>query len=751
MDAEEQTTQGLLAPSQECLASVKVFPLIPYLKRDVINTVDSPLSWEQLTASDINFAIVRPLVMKYARLRNMAVIYACMVVRSYFLAQSSSDLAHSGVMLSRATLCEIMALKLLNHFASSKIQLAAVLTTLWNPLAGAPADVIEEVKDAIGGDDEYDDNPQCAIEMAIATKAKTFLASPLVQSVVNDMYNGRIIVSIVSNRSMVADNYKQRATAMYDPRTAPILDHYRLRVPRYSVILHFVNIALLLMIFVACLWTQDVSRVTFWESLFLIFAVAFTLQEYTASKEYGWTIYLANIWNVFDTSFVLIFLGYLVLRVKGLWDNDAKVSKFAFDLLACGCCVLVPRLAFYAISSNVIILALRAMIAEFVFFIGIAAVCFSGILLTLYTLASDKWTLRSIAWLMVQIWFGNTYLSFGQATSFHPVFGPILMTCYAALSGTLLLTILICILSNTAARIDANATQEFLFQWTIATIEGVKSDALFSYQPPFNILAFIILKPASYFLSPRSLHSANVFLIKLTSFPALIAIAVYERQLASEQGLRESRKSASSLYHSIPRHIKNMPFVDYFVGSKSADLYEAIFEVEDSRDFGLFNDSEEDEPNLQWPHSSRNGDTGSPSRSPLSYHKSLISLPKRPQSQPPRSRKVSTLTPLSEQSGTANILHLDTSTPLSRLYSQRSNPLSSPLGPHPEDRNVDRLDSSMKRIEALLEECRDLPIRKLKDEMKELQDRQARIENILLTLTRGMRNETEHSPRQNTA
>jgi hypothetical protein len=73
---------------------------------------------------------------------------------------------------------------------------------------------------------------------------------------------------------------------------------------------------------------------------------------------------------------------------------------------------------------------------------------------------------------MVQIWFGNTYLSFGQATSFHPVFGPILMTCYAALSGTLLLTsayscessrcrslidglVLICILSNTAARIDA--------------------------------------------------------------------------------------------------------------------------------------------------------------------------------------------------------------------------------------------------------------------------------------------------------
>lgn len=50
------------------------------------------------------------------------------------------------------------------------------------------------------------------------------------------------------------------------------------------------------------------------------------------------------------------------------------------------------------------------------------------------------WTLKSIAWLMVQIWFGNTYLSFNQAASFHPFFGPILMTIFAALSNTLLLT-----------------------------------------------------------------------------------------------------------------------------------------------------------------------------------------------------------------------------------------------------------------------------------------------------------------------
>ena len=102
--------------------------------------------------------------------------------------------------------------------------------------------------------------------------------------------------------------------------------------------------------------------------------------------------------------------------------------------------------------------ALRAMIADFIFFIGIAAICFSGLLFTLHnlgtqvcfrplgvklmlpSLADDKWSVKAITWLMVQIWFGNTYLSFAQAESFHPIFGPILMTMFAALSNTLLLT-----------------------------------------------------------------------------------------------------------------------------------------------------------------------------------------------------------------------------------------------------------------------------------------------------------------------
>lgn len=750
---DEEQSESLLAPTPEFLASVKVFPLIPSIKRDVEKDIDTALSWEQLTASDINFAIVRPLVFKYARLDNMSAVYACFVVRSHFLSEAEQGLAYSGVMLSRASLCEILAIKLLGTFASSRIRLVAVLTASWSPLAGAPPDITQEVRGLIGDDEQYD--PQCALEMAIATEAKAFLASPVVQTIVNDIYAGRVVFSMSSNHSVLADNYKPRAIEIYDGRKAPFLDHYRLRVPRYGAILEFLNFALLLTTFLLCLSNQQVERLTAFEIVFIIFATAFTLEEYTASKEHGWGIYIANMWNVFDTSFVVVFLTYLGFRIKGLVHHDANASEMGFDILACGACILFPRLAFFAVSNNVVVLALRAMIAEFIFFVGIAAICFSGLLFTLHSLAADTWSVKAIAWLMVQIWFGNTYLSFGQAKSFHPIFGPILMTGFAALSNTLLLTILISILSNTFARIDANAKQEYLFQYAISTIEGVKSDALFSYQPPFNLLAFIILWPLSFVLSPRSLHSANVFLIRLTSFPTLIVIWIYERYLAQGQWRDNSPDAANSMYSRFTRKMKSLPLFD-LLGTHSTDIYDAIFDVEMSHDTDIFFDSEDEMPashflsshdSLHFPPSHGTAPQTAPIpqfESPTPRIRRHASLPRstllgRSKSRrdglspsvSPRSRKITLPAMASSTSG--EIPTIGPHSPLSRLYLGRNNASATQL---------DRVNSAAARVEALLEDVRGLPVNRLKDEMKELQDRQARIENLLLMLTRGMRNET---------
>jgi len=137
----------------------------------------------QLTASDVNFSIVRPLVFKFARLKNLAVVYACLVVKSYFIEEAEKNLAFAGgthhysissksfydismlVNQSRACLCELLAMKLLAHFASEHMQLVAVLTTSWDPLTGASEDVVAEIRQYLGGNDDDLNYPQSALEV----------------------------------------------------------------------------------------------------------------------------------------------------------------------------------------------------------------------------------------------------------------------------------------------------------------------------------------------------------------------------------------------------------------------------------------------------------------------------------------------------------------------------------------------------------------------------------------------------------
>ena len=77
-------------------------------------------------------------------------------------------------------------------------------------------------------------------------------------------------------------------------------------------------------------------------------------------------------------------------------------------------------------------------------------------------------------------------------------------------------------------------------------------------------------------------------------------------------------------------------------------------------------------------------------------------------------------------------LSIGARSPLARLFSSRRDG---------EEDNSDKLEDSIRRVSALVEEAKTLPINSLKAEMKELQQRQARIESLLMTLTRGMRNE----------
>jgi len=111
-------------------------------------------------------------------------------------------------------------------------------------------------------------------------------------------------------------------------------------------------------------------------------------------------------------------------------------------------------------------------------------------------------------------------------------------------------------------------------------MENIKSDALFSYQPPFNLLAFIVLRPLSWVVTPRSLHRVNVALIRITSFPVLVAIAVFERHFRRRQG---TFSTISLPGEEATQHRKPSVF-DALTNSTTISLLEAMFEADTNSD-----------------------------------------------------------------------------------------------------------------------------------------------------------------------
>ncbi|KAF8688934.1 Receptor-activated Ca2 -permeable cation channel, partial [Rhizoctonia solani] len=721
MDPEVQLRLPLDVPAEQDLLNQPVFPLIHAIKKDVEERIDASLSWDQLNAVDVNYSIFRPLVFKYAKLRNYAIVYACLVVRTHFIESASQDLAFAPLKLTRADACELLALKLLRRFTGNSdnpVDLFSVLTVSWDPLQGCPDSCMSDIRE-ITGEDIRNADRVSALEIAISSEAKRFIASPLVQTCITDIYNGRVVFSAPATRgSILADNYKQRHVQVYDVHNTPWLDHYRLRVPRYRGIMEFVDFAILLFLFVLCLHNKSFSTMNWSEIVFIIFAFGFLLDELTAALEHGWDIYIQNMWNGFDLAFATIFIVYLGCRCRGLVKDDFWWNDLAYDILACGACILFPRLAFFAIKNNLIILALQGMIAEFFVFIMLAAVCFSGLLFTLWTLSrgSATWNLRKIAWLMTQVWFGNTFLSFTVAESFHPIFGPILMVMFAALSNTLLITIMISILSNTFARINEHASEEYLYQFAISTIEGVKSDALFSYQPPFNILALLFLYPLSTCLSPRQLHTANVFLIRITSFPQLIVIGVYERCFAPGSRFIATTKAAgSSMFDSVSRQFR---LFESFMGTSRDDVMGAIFEIDVPPSVtNAFSTEDDREPGME--DSAEFGKAQEPDETRQGRPEIVLSPTPR------RSRSRTSRTYREEQ---------PPNSPLARLFGTVRQRAISAQGDALGD--IRKIGEAMENLKEAA-----MPGDKLRQEIKELSERQARIETLLLTLTRGMRGE----------
>ncbi|CAO2656409.1 Nn.00g052120.m01.CDS01 [Neocucurbitaria sp. VM-36] len=535
-------------------ADLQVYYNIHRIRRLILAVLEDPYTTEQLREPRMNVLIVKPLVDRLYDEEDISIVYCLLVNRMQFLREQQFQQHHRTVDLTRANLCELVAMKILRRHDEEStgkpglLHLAHILVAPFQPFQGAPEERcpprhVSEYQ----GQGDYE-GKLTALEVAIVSESKVLLSSSASQKVIDAVYRGRIVYTPTTFIDIIPDHYKHKPISLYDPRKAPLLNQYRLMVPRTRNVIEVVQFIILLALYSWCMTVRKDHFLTNAEIVFILYGGGWVLDELISCLEHGWEVHTQELWAFLDVTFAGIFIIYFSMRVHGWLIGNDETGRQALDVLAVASPILFPRIAFNLMPENMLFIALRAMVKEFTALSLIAIWCFGGFLLALKWLSisnpevgyEDSPNSITISKWMLWIWFGLDGQGIDEAPGFHEILGPILMVIYAFIGNTLFLTVLVSILSNTFSKIAADATAEIQFRRAVLTFEGVKSDSLFAYRPPFNLLAFVVLLPLKFLLSPRWFHKINITAVRVLNFPILVAIAYHERRALWRPSRRQS-------------------------------------------------------------------------------------------------------------------------------------------------------------------------------------------------------------------
>lgn len=580
--------------------------------------LDDPYSTEQLRSPRMNISLIRPLVDRLYKLQDisigryiseifranlalMEIVYCLLVNKVQFLREQTYHAHHHTVNNTRGVLCEILASRVLRRYEEDNpgrkglLLLANVLISGFEPFQNAPSEVwqgSDPARDWLKRSKDDYKKKAPALEVAIISESKILLGSSACSRVVDAIYTGRLVYTPHSFIDILPDHYKQKPISLYNPRTAPLLNQYRLIVPRISNVLDMAQFLILLLLYIIVMANEHYTSYTGPEICFIVYTMGWSLHEFATILEHGWQVYTQNLWSFLDASFAVIYVIYLAVRIYGSVTGDIRASKTALEILATGAPVLVPRLAFNLMSENMLFVSLRDMMVDFTVLSLLAIWCFAGFLLAMVWLGDGSHHPITVSKWMLFVWFGLDGTGVQKSIDFHWLLGPVLMVMFAFLGNTLFLTILVSMLSHTFSNIVQNANSEIQFRRAVLTLEGVKSDAIFAYQPPLNVLALLILLPLKMVVSPRWFHKVNVTAIRALNAPILLVIGWHDRKFlwrpAKPKAYERSR--AKTRFWDFSRFSVHGDIQAVFDSEPPASIFEEVSDDDDHGDPGSESD-----------------------------------------------------------------------------------------------------------------------------------------------------------------
>ncbi|KAF1993045.1 hypothetical protein P154DRAFT_528058 [Amniculicola lignicola CBS 123094] len=570
-DEDQRRRDGSLLPvfAAEVLDRLPIYSTTHAIRIIVIQRCETTLTWDQLRSPQVSQFLVKPIQQAiFANHFSRATLYCLIANCLQFRREGEINPGNIGVSKSRALICELIAMRLLKDISTR--ELIDALSYDFDPLQGmgAPTGTLTP------GGRTWVRAPRHAristLEVAIRAQAKKFLAHPLVVQQLEAIWAGTIVFHSAADNlhrrpeparqysTFAADHspgrgpsrrpasakqedpfpaaMMRRTATLYDPHDASLFKLSRLRVPRYRNLFSTISFATMLGLFLAVL-AEKSDDITALEVLFWFWSAGYMLDELVGFSEQGFGLYIMSVWNAFDLGILLMFMVYYVLRLYGILMPDVQrhsVAGMAYDVLGATAVLLFPRL-FSALDHyryfSQLLIAFRMMAMDLVAILVLIVISCSGFFVA-FTLSFKKdLGAGDAAYALFQMLMGFTPAAWEIWGDYNPL-GKTILILFLFICHFLIVTILITVLTNSFMAVVANANEEHQFLFAVNTISMVKSDALFSYIAPTNIIGWLVI-PLRYVMSFRKFVRMNRLMIKITHIPILLSIFLYERILLS--------------------------------------------------------------------------------------------------------------------------------------------------------------------------------------------------------------------------
>ncbi|KAK9435122.1 hypothetical protein VB005_09915 [Metarhizium brunneum] len=546
------------------LDALPIYSITHSIRIIVSARTETTLSWDQLRSPQVSQFLVKPMQQQIRTQHfSRATIYALMANCLQFAKEGQRYAANAGISNTRAKVCELLALKLLKEYSTR--ELIDALAYDFYPLQGLPGaqPPLPEGKSYSKSKQAMTASRTSTLEVAIRASAKHFLAHPVVIQQLEAIWNGAItfyssadslhrelppspwggmngeitkpdsrtplLGSLPAKPGQYHVPSERRTVMLYDPRQASMFKLSRLRVPRYRSFLSTLSLAVLIGLFLAVLSQRSV-KITGLELVFWFWSAGFMLDELVGFNEQGFALYIMSFWNIFDLGILVLLIAYYCMRAYGVFLVDPHHwNAMAYDVLAANAILLLPRifsiLDHYQYFSQLLI-AFRLMAVDLAAVFVLVLIMCSGFFV-FFTLSQNASNGGEVAYKIFQILMGFSPAAWDVWPTYNWL-ARILMMIFLIICHFLVVTILITVLTNSFMAIASNATEEHQFVFAINTISMVKNDALFSYIAPSNIFAWLLM-PLRYCMPLKHFVWLNRTIIKVTHFPVLFMIFLYER------------------------------------------------------------------------------------------------------------------------------------------------------------------------------------------------------------------------------